>query len=324
MKRRKVYPGEVHHVCQKTEGKVVIFYSQADYLVFFSIFCTVAERMGIPILALCPMPDHLHQVCIAYSQRQLADFVREYSRLFARAWNDSRERTGPLFHHNFCSAVKMGAKQVRTTLAYNYNNPVERKIVRQAEDYRWNFLAYARNAAPFSAPFVPRNASKSLRNALKEAEICREEGKYLNYAQLGRWQKTLSSEERQQLTDQLIDLWNIIDYQKAIDYYGSLEGMTRAFHDNTGSEWDIPEDRDNYSDAVYADCTTLLLQKGLVGTPREIPNLSPDRKQELSRLFDLNDEAYDLIDEILGPPEEELSVEEMLRQFPAARKGRAN
>jgi len=41
-------------------------------------------------------------------------------------------------------------------------------------------------------------------------------------------------------------------------------------------------------------------------------------------LFDLNDEAYDLIDEILGPPEEDISVEEMLRQFPAARKGRAN
>ncbi len=47
-------------------------------------------------------------------------------------------------------------------------------------------------------------------------------------------------------------------------------------------------------------------------------------KQQLSQLFDLNDEAYDLIDEILGPPEEEISVEEMLRQFPAARKGRAN
>ena len=47
-------------------------------------------------------------------------------------------------------------------------------------------------------------------------------------------------------------------------------------------------------------------------------------KQQLVQLFDLNDEAYDLIDEILGPPEEDISVEEMLRQFPAARKGRAN
>ena len=49
----------------------------------------------------------------------------------------------------------------------------------------------------------------------------------------------------------------------------------------------------------------------------------PEKKQIL-QLFELNDEAYDLIDEILGPPEDEFSVEEMLRQFPASRKGRAN
>ena len=49
-----------------------------------------------------------------------------------------------------------------------------------------------------------------------------------------------------------------------------------------------------------------------------------NEKKQILQLFDLNDEAYDLIDEILGPPEEDFSVEEMLRQFPAARKGRAN
>ncbi|MBQ3723796.1 MAG: hypothetical protein II851_08830 [Bacteroidales bacterium] len=49
-----------------------------------------------------------------------------------------------------------------------------------------------------------------------------------------------------------------------------------------------------------------------------------NEKKQILQLFDLNDEAYDLIDEILGPPEDEFSVEEMLRQFPAAHKGRAN
>ena len=47
-------------------------------------------------------------------------------------------------------------------------------------------------------------------------------------------------------------------------------------------------------------------------------------KKQILQLFELNDEAYDLIDEILGPPEEEISVEEMLRQFPSSSKGRAN
>ena len=48
-------------------------------------------------------------------------------------------------------------------------------------------------------------------------------------------------------------------------------------------------------------------------------------KKQIRELIELNDEAYGLIDDILGPPEEDgISVEEMLRQFPASRKGRAN
>ena len=47
MKKRKVYPGEVHHVCQQTIGGVLVFYCTADYLVFFTIYCTVARRMAL-------------------------------------------------------------------------------------------------------------------------------------------------------------------------------------------------------------------------------------------------------------------------------------
>ena len=47
MKTRKVYPGEVHHVCQQTIDGVLVFYSVSDYLVFFTIYCTVARRLGV-------------------------------------------------------------------------------------------------------------------------------------------------------------------------------------------------------------------------------------------------------------------------------------
>ena len=64
MKTRKVYPGEVHHVCQQTVDGVLVFYSVSDYLVFFTIYCTVARRLGVKVLALCPMVDHTHNVVI--------------------------------------------------------------------------------------------------------------------------------------------------------------------------------------------------------------------------------------------------------------------
>ena len=285
MKTRKVYPGEVHHVCQQTVGGVLLFYTVSDYLVYFTVFCTVARRYGVQVLALCPMADHTHCVLVVRTERTLSRFMQEYTRLFAHLWNGSRGREGPLFKHRFMSAAKLGNKQVRTTLSYNNNNPVERKMVRRAEEYRWNFLQYARQEAPFSPPLDPKNSSWALRKILQEARTLRQQEKYLNYVFLKRWGKRLDTVEYQQLADYIIRTWNEIDYEAAISYYGDYDTMLRAFHDNTGSEYDIKEDRDNYSDAVYADCTRILHKEAGLSDPCTIFGLSVEQKTALSRLL---------------------------------------
>lgn len=285
MKKRKVLNGAVQHICQKTVGKVLVFYTVGDYLVFFTIFCTMAEQMGVEVLALCLMPDHVHHTSITTDGSVLAAFQRKYTQLFAALWNQQRGRKGPLFYHNYNSANKLGNKSVRTTLAYNYNNPVERQLTEKAEDYRWNFLPYAANAWPYSDPADLKSASPDLRRGMKEVKYCRSQGQYLNYVQIGRITEKLNRKERQLFIDYVIFLWNIIDYSKAVSYYGDLQTMIRAFHDNTGSEYDIREDRDPYSDSVYADCTRILLKERMIGSVYEIPLLPMNEKKELYQLL---------------------------------------
>lgn len=281
MKKRIVAPGEVHHVYQKTENAGLLFYTVSDYIVFFTLFCSIANRLEIQVLALCPMPDHLHHLTVISSYRQLSYFVQQYTQLFAQLWNKSRGVKGQLFHHNFGSSIKKGNKSVRTALAYNYNNAVERKLVEKAEDYRWNYLPYARSDAPFAPKLIPSEASRAMQRVLKEVKDCHRLGKYLCYAQLDRWQKQLTPVEWQQLVDYIVSLWNVVDFTAASAYYGSMETMIRAFHDNSGSEYDIPEDWDPYSDEVYADCTRILLSGKHVDDLREIPSLPEERKQQL-------------------------------------------
>lgn len=285
MGKRKVSPGDVQHVCQMTVGKVVLFYTVADYLVFFTMFCTWAEKMGIQVLALCPMPDHIHHACIAPNEMVLTEFERSYTQLFSRLWNKQRKRKGPLFYHSYKRACKQENKSIRTTLAYNYNNPVERHLTEKAEDYRWNFLAYATNAWPFSEPVDPPSASTAMRRGMSEVRHCHEQGKHLSYAQIHRIMDKLNRKERQQLIDYIIGLWNIIDYSKAISYYGNIDAMIRAFHDNTGSEYEIREDRDPYSDTVYSDCTRILLKERLIDSVYDIPSLPMAAKSQLYALL---------------------------------------
>ena len=281
MKKRKIYSGEVHHVVQRTQLGGLLFYCVNDYLVFFTVFCSQARQKQVEVLALCPMPDHIHQVVVARNQNQLATFIQAYAHLFAGEWNRRRGRKGSLFRHRYGSSAKMGNKQVRTTLAYCNNNPVERKMTQTPEDYRWTFLNYYKKPNPYSPPLNPGQARSYVKTVLREIDNCFQCGSYLRYSQLERWEKHLSALEWQQLTDYIIGLWNIIDYEQAISYYGSFETMVRAFHDNTGSEYEIKEDRDNYSDTVYADITHILLTDGFVKHPLEILSLPDGRKREL-------------------------------------------
>ena len=281
MKKRKVYSGEVHHVFQRSQDRGVIFYSVHDYLVFYTTFCSQARMKSVEVLALCPMLDHIHLLAVAKNQDHLAGFIQSYSHLFAWEWNKKRKKKGSLFWHRYGSAAKVGNKQVRTALAYCNNNPVERKLTEHAEDYRWTFLSYYHHPAPYSLALNPSHARSYMRLVLKEVKACFESSQYLRYSQLERWEKNLSPQEWFQLVDYIIGLWNVIDYEQAISYYGSHQAMIRAFHDNTGSEYDIKEDRDNYSDAVYADCSRILLSAGLIDHLWEIPTLPEDRKREL-------------------------------------------
>lgn len=285
MKRRIIYHGKNHHVYQKAHDGGLLFYSSIDFLVYFTIFSVVAERMDLVVLALCPMVDHIHHVLRVEHRKILASFEQQHTHLFAMEWNRSRNTKGRLFRHSYGVAAKLGDKQIRSVLAYNYNNPVERKLVPKAEDYRWNFLAYANSDHPFSSPIDKTHCGKRMRMILREVRKCRQLGYYLNYAQLERWFQQLNLEERQQLTDHIIGLWNIIDYEEASAYFPSFEAMVRAFHDNSGSEYDLKEERNDWSDTVYQDCTHVLLTEKHIGSVHEIPNLDEARKQQCYELL---------------------------------------
>jgi len=285
MRKREVCPGKMHHICQRSHDGGLLFYSPTDCLVFFTIFCTLAERMEIPVAALCLMPDHVHQLIIASDRQQLASFQKECSRLFAREWNRSRERKGPVFRHGFGSTVPGGDAQIRSTLAYNYNRPVERLLCPRAEQYRWNFLAYALRPHPFSAALDEPRASRPLRRALQEARYCQRHGTFLRYRQLDRWFRELCPEEARQLTDALIGLWNVVDYRLAASYYDSLEGMIRSFHEHSGSGYAFRKEGDSGSDAVYKDFSRLLLKEKRIRHVRDIPMLPDWQKAQLAQML---------------------------------------
>lgn len=294
--KRPFQKNVLNHCYQRTADGGLLFYSQLDYLVWFTNVCVSAKKHKVRILAMCPMPDHLHYSVEAVSQKELSAFIRESSSVFAREQNELCGRSGPLFESRFGSAPKTTDKKVRTNLIYVWNNPVERKLAVKAEDYRWTFLAYAQSTHPFSRKLVIRESRWVVQKAVKEVKSRHKAGKHLPYTMLKRLFAPLTPDEKQQLTDFIISTYNVIDYQAAINYFGSYQNLLTAVHSTTGSEYDISETNVGKSDKHYASMVSTVMRELAPQDIHDILRLSKEEKYEVFRL--IRKHSYAMSDQI--------------------------
>lgn len=261
-KARRVKEGILNHCYQRTVGGAVLFYSISDYLVYFTSYCVLARKHGVEVLGMCQMPDHLHDSLLVRDKRQLAAFKRDQNAWFAKQQNEYCRVEGALFQHPFGSAMKTDEKKIRTNLIYVGNNPVERHLSEKAEDYRWNYVAYANSDHPFSKKLVYSKCSPALKAAIKEVHAQHGMDSPLNYHMIDRLFKPLNEDETEQLIDQIIVIYNVMDYKGALEFFGGdYKRFLIALHSTTGSEHDLKEKRTGRSDLYYNQMTALLLKE---------------------------------------------------------------
>lgn len=271
-------PGAIQHIYQNTVDGILIFYSRWDALVFFTTLSVAARRYDIRILGICLMADHIHILAEAPCKKILDSFVCLYTSWFVRQYNMWYGLTGSLFNPRYGLASKVTDKDIRSAIAYLYNNPVERQLCRQAEQAHWNFLAYADNPYPFSQPIRLDKARAPMRRAVEEVRAARKEDRPLNHAQLKRITAKLNPLEQQQLTDFIITSYNCVDYPDLFYRFGDYTSLITAIHTTAGSEYAIREDFVGRSDTIYRQITEFLLQSHRIGSIEELLRLPMEER----------------------------------------------
>ena len=283
-RKRKFAPGECMHIYQRTIKGHNIFYDPEDFLVFYSIFSTIARQYNIMILELCMMTDHIHILISASSLSQISLFIQHYTSLFVREYNYSINRRGSLFHKSFGSAPKKGSKKIRSTIVYIGNNPVEKRLCRYAEEYKWNFLSHMKD----DGGSIIYTMSRKLKTALKEIRGYRNCSKYLNFAQVRRMLKGLAPIERDMLIDSVIDIYSPFDRDALLSFYDSYEDMLHAMRSSSGSEYDIKEKFNPGSDRIYEDMASEV-RRLYPGIPvRKVTTMTVEQKIETGRVLQRN------------------------------------
>ena len=275
----KMESGQFYHCYQRLRDRGVIFYSVTDYLLYYTIMCSRAVSYDVRILKCVQMPDHLHHSVVENVAGHLSAFFQDVTSTFTREYNNLYNRKGVMFDSPFGRAVKKTDKSIRTNLTYLNNNPVERQLAVRAEDYRWNYLAYAVSDHPFSLKIVLRKASMPLRRALKIFEYQRSKGRYLTGRLLrNMFDSLLNDEEREQLTDFIVSKYSVIDHDAVSNYFQTYENQLITASANTGSEYDIKENFIGRSDACYAKMTRLLIGSGKVKDIHEVYVMRTEEK----------------------------------------------
>lgn len=281
MDKRRFVPGEVHHTYQRGISGFNIFYEIEDYLVYYTIFSVLSKRYNIIVYGLCLMIDHIHSLCSASDRSTFARFYSCVTMRFVKEYQKEHQISGSVFSARFGSAPKVGLKLLRTAIAYLYNNPVERHLCKYAQEYRWNFLAYANSNSPFSDSLVVRNSSASLQRSLKEVDGSVKRGDFLSYAQLRRMFMTLDIREKSQLVDYIIKKYSVIRYDILVTKcYDGYSNMLTAINSNAGSEYDISEYHWGKSDLEYRDLYRFMYRQGY-SSAGEIISLDIDAKIKL-------------------------------------------
>lgn len=216
MKRsfKEGYPNHVY--CKGVRGNL-IFYSTADCLFYVTLYSCLARKHKIRTNAFSIMPNHTHAQQEAERKEHFIHFNQDLLSQYSRGYNKQHKQSGDLFEKPFGSVPKIGEKYIRNNLSYINNNGASGKLSKGVVDYRWNLMAYYCSDHPFSEKIVLNRAKRRMKWAIKYVEKLRMDNKAL-------------------------------DYRRILDYYGSFENAIRAMDANTGSEHDLKEDWEDYSE----------------------------------------------------------------------------
>lgn len=281
MKRNRKRPFKADawvHVYKRRKDKFLLFYTTRDFLVYYTLFFCLAEKHKVRTYGLCIMVDHVHELLQASERERLENFERELNSRFAKEWNFAHNTVGQVFSR-FGNSIKLGDKQKRTCVAYLANNPVERHICVNAEQYTWTFLLPDRDTYSLSA------LSEDLLFKLKRVEALRQSGRPLTYLVLDNLVAGLDAQEQKILVGHIIKTYDALDRQSVLNLYGDEATMIIAVNSNTGSEYDIKESFSGVSDAVYSKIRLILDRDYNVKSPADVIHWDIDKK--IAALHDL-------------------------------------
>jgi putative transposase len=137
---RVVAPGMPHHVTQRGNRGLDVFFAADDYQQYLIWLAEYASRHDLKVWTYCLMTNHVHLVVVPGSAESLARTLRPLQMRHTKRINDERGWRGHLWRSRYYSCPLDGP-HLWAAVRYVERNPVRSGLVTEAEAYPWSSAA---------------------------------------------------------------------------------------------------------------------------------------------------------------------------------------
>ena len=128
-----------YHVINRAIGRLKIFSSAKDYILFLELLADAAGELNMRVLAFVVMPNHWHLVLYPRNDGDMGLFMHKLTNSHTRKVHAMTKTTGtgPLYQGRYKSFLIQQDKHLLTVIKYVERNPVRARLLKTCEDYRW-------------------------------------------------------------------------------------------------------------------------------------------------------------------------------------------
>ena len=134
---RAIATGIPHHITQHGNYRQVIFGCDDDYQQYLNWLKYYSDKHLLKIWAYCLMNNHVHFVAVPEKEESMARTFNTLHMRYAQYMNAKRGDRGHLWQGRYYSCA-LDEKHLYAAVRYIENNPVNARIVKKAENYRWS------------------------------------------------------------------------------------------------------------------------------------------------------------------------------------------